>query len=166
MTFNAAAALTTFAIVFPAELPDKTAIAALILGSRYRPLWAFAGTAAAFTVHVALAVTAGSLLQLLPHRWVEGIVAALFAVGAVVLLRGEHEAQVQAPEHEPAFWRTVVTSFTVIAVISKAGSTSRETTRKSSELFCLTSSRKVRRSCGILLTDPHSTIFALSSSKN
>ena len=40
MTFSAAVALTTFAIVFPAELPDKTAIAALILGSRYRPLWA------------------------------------------------------------------------------------------------------------------------------
>jgi putative Ca2+/H+ antiporter (TMEM165/GDT1 family) len=116
VTFNAAVALTTFAIVFPAELPDKTAIAALILGSRYRPLWAFAGTAAAFTVHVGLAVTAGSLLQLLPRRPVEGIVAALFALGAVVLLRGRHEESVQAPEHEPTFWRTAVTSFTVIAV--------------------------------------------------
>ena len=116
MTFNPAVALTTFAIVFPAELPDKTAIAALILGSRYRPQWAFAGIAAAFTVHVVLAVTAGSLLQLLPRRSVEGIVAALFAVGAVVLLRGGHEDPVQAPEHEPTFRRIVVTSFTVIAV--------------------------------------------------
>lgn len=116
MTFNAAVALTTFAIVFPAELPDKTAIAALILGSRYRPLWAFAGMAAAFTLHVLLAVTAGSLLQLLPRRPLEGIVAALFAVGAIVLLRGKHEDEVKAPEHEPTFWRTAFTSFTVIAV--------------------------------------------------
>jgi Ca2+/H+ antiporter, TMEM165/GDT1 family len=116
VTFNAAVALTTFAIVFPAELPDKTAIAALILGSRYRPLWAFAGMAAAFTLHVLLAVTAGSLLRLLPHRPLEAIVAALFAAGAIVLLRGKHEDPVKAPEHEPTFWRTALTGFTVIAV--------------------------------------------------
>jgi Ca2+/H+ antiporter, TMEM165/GDT1 family len=116
VTFNAAVALTTFAIIFPAELPDKTAIAALILGSRYRPQWAFAGMAAAFTLHVLLAVTAGSLLQLLPRRPLEGIVAALFAAGAIVLLRGRHEDPVQAPEHEPTFWRTAFTSFTVIGI--------------------------------------------------
>jgi putative Ca2+/H+ antiporter (TMEM165/GDT1 family) len=116
VTFDAVVALTTFAIVFPAELPDKTAIAALLLGSRYRPLWAFSGTAAAFTLHVVLAVTAGSLLQLLPHRVVEGIVAALFAVGAVVLLRGKHDESVQTRQVEPTFWRTAATSFTVIAV--------------------------------------------------
>jgi putative Ca2+/H+ antiporter (TMEM165/GDT1 family) len=116
VTFDAAIALTTFAIVFPAELPDKTAIASVLLGSRYRPLWAFVGTAVAFALHVVLAVTAGSLLQLLPRRPVEGIVAALFAVGAVVLLRGKHEETLQARQHEPTFWRTAVTSFTVIGV--------------------------------------------------
>ena len=29
--------LATFALVFAAELPDKTAIASLILGTKYRP---------------------------------------------------------------------------------------------------------------------------------
>ena len=86
----AVVALTTFALVFPAELPDKTAIASLVLGTRYRPSWVFAGVAAGFTVHAVVAVTAGSLLGLLPHRWLQGIVAGLFIVGAVVLRRGRH----------------------------------------------------------------------------
>jgi Ca2+/H+ antiporter, TMEM165/GDT1 family len=44
---NLAVAATVFAVVFTAELPDKTALASLILGSRYRPAWVFAGIAAA-----------------------------------------------------------------------------------------------------------------------
>ena len=109
-------ALTTFALVFPAELPDKTAIASLILGTRYRPPWVFAGVAAGFTVHAVLAVTAGSLLALLPHRLLEGIVAGLFVLGAIVLLRGRHEEALKEAETEPTFWRVAVTSFTVILV--------------------------------------------------
>jgi putative Ca2+/H+ antiporter (TMEM165/GDT1 family) len=58
---------------------DKTALASLILGSRYRPLYVFAGVAAAFAVHAALAVAAGSLLALLPRRPVEIAVAVLVA---------------------------------------------------------------------------------------
>lgn len=109
-------ALTTFALVFPAELPDKTAIASLFLGARYRPSWVFAGIAAAFTVHVVLAVTAGSLLTLLPHRVVEGIVAGLFVLGALALLRGRHEEAVQESEVEQSFWKVAASGFTVILV--------------------------------------------------
>jgi Ca2+/H+ antiporter, TMEM165/GDT1 family len=117
VTFDLAVALTTFGIILPAELPDKTAVASVLLGARYRrPLWAFAGTAAAFTVHVALAVTAGTLLTLLPHRPVEAIVAVLFAFGAVVLLRGQHDDQDKERETKPTFWRIAGTSFTVILV--------------------------------------------------
>ena len=63
-----AIAATVFAVIFLSELPDKTALASLLLGSRYRPAWVFAGVAAAFAVHVGLAVAAGSLLALIPHR--------------------------------------------------------------------------------------------------
>src|SRR5262249_36786092 len=86
-----AIAATVFAVIFTAELPDKTALASLLLGSRYRPSWVFAGVAAAFAVHVGLAIAAGSVLALLPHRPLEIIVAALFALGAVLLLRGRHD---------------------------------------------------------------------------
>jgi putative Ca2+/H+ antiporter (TMEM165/GDT1 family) len=109
-------ALTTFALVFPAELPDKTAIASLILGTKYRPSWVFAGVAAAFTVHAVLAVTAGSLLGLLPHRLLQGIVAGLFVLGAVVLLRGRHDEALKQVETEPTFWRVAATGFAVIFV--------------------------------------------------
>src|SRR5215472_12376672 len=75
----------TLVVTFLAELPDKTMFASLILGTRYRRLWVWAGAAAAFTVHMVVAVTAGRLLALLPHRIVDAIVAGLFVAGAVYL---------------------------------------------------------------------------------
>jgi len=109
--------LATFALVFAAELPDKTAIASLLLGARYRPSWVFAGVATAFAVHVTLAVLAGSLLGLLPHRALQVIVAVLFALGAVLLLRGRHEEEeAKDTEIEPTFWRVAGTGFMVILV--------------------------------------------------
>jgi Ca2+/H+ antiporter, TMEM165/GDT1 family len=113
----AAIALATFALVFAAELPDKTAIASLILGTKYRPLWVFSGVTAAFTIHVVLAIVAGSLLGLLPHRTLQVIVAVLFALGAVLLLRGRHEEEeVSEPAPEPTFWRVAGTGFMVVLV--------------------------------------------------
>ena len=115
-----AIAATVFAVIFIAELPDKTALASLVLGSRYRPSWVFAGIAAAFAVHVGLAIAAGSLLGLLPHRPLEIIVALLFAVGAVVLLRGRHDDdesdQMEVRGWEPGFWRVAATGFMVVLV--------------------------------------------------
>lgn len=116
---NLAIAATAFAVIFTAELPDKTALASLVLGSRYRPIWVFTGVAAAFAVHVGLAIAAGSLLGLLPHRPLEIIVAVLFAIGAVVLLRGQHEdndEHVELHGREPGFWRVAGTSFMIILV--------------------------------------------------
>jgi Ca2+/H+ antiporter, TMEM165/GDT1 family len=71
----------------PAELPDKTVLACLVMGSRYRPAFMFTGAAAAFTVHVALAVTAGSLIELPPYRPVQAVAGVLFLFGAVLLWR-------------------------------------------------------------------------------
>ncbi len=109
-----------FGLIFLAELPDKTALASLVLGTRYRPAYVFAGAAAAFAVHVVLAVAAGSLLTLLPHRALEAVVAALFLLGAVLMLRGRHEGE---EEHlavpggtAPSFARVASTSFLVILV--------------------------------------------------
>lgn len=98
-----------FGIVFVAELPDKTALASLVLGLRYRPGLVFVGVAAAFAVHVIIAVAAGSALSLAPHRIVEAIVAVLFLAGAVLMLRrgGADHADPPAsggapPRDEPA----------------------------------------------------------------
>jgi Ca2+/H+ antiporter, TMEM165/GDT1 family len=83
--------LTTLLLVFPVELPDKTLLATLVLSTRYRPLPVLLGVSAAFAVQCVIAVTAGQLLTLLPERVVAGIVAVLFGVGAVILLRGSGE---------------------------------------------------------------------------
>lgn len=57
-----------FGVIFLAELPDKTALAGLVLGTRYRASYVFAGVAAAFLLHVVLAVAAGSVLTLLDRK--------------------------------------------------------------------------------------------------
>jgi len=87
MTINLGVPATVFGVILVAELPDKTALASLVLGSKYRAVHVFVGVAAAFLVHVVLAITAGSLLGLLPHRAVDAAVAVLFALGAVLMLR-------------------------------------------------------------------------------
>jgi putative Ca2+/H+ antiporter (TMEM165/GDT1 family) len=83
-----AVVLTTFVVIFPAELPDKSLFASLVLGTRFRPLPVFCGVAAAFAVHVVIAVTIGGVFSLLPQRLVLFVVAALFAGGSAWLLLG------------------------------------------------------------------------------
>jgi putative Ca2+/H+ antiporter (TMEM165/GDT1 family) len=108
----------TFGIIFLAELPDKTALAALMLGTKYRAAYVFAGVAAAMAVQVALALVAGSLLALLPHRWVELVTGLLFLAGAVMLLLHKHEEEPHEAR-KPAsnsFWKVAGASFLVVAV--------------------------------------------------
>jgi Ca2+/H+ antiporter, TMEM165/GDT1 family len=117
---NLAVLGTVFGLVFLAELPDKTALASLVLGTRYRPLHVWSGAAAAFLVHVCLAVALGSLLTLLPHWTLEAVVGALFLLGAILLLRGrdgEEDANLAIAEGKaPTFARVAGTSFLVILV--------------------------------------------------
>jgi Ca2+/H+ antiporter, TMEM165/GDT1 family len=110
-----------FVVTFLAELPDKSMFASLVMGTRFRPSWVWAGAAAAFTVHMAIAVSAGQLLTLLPHQDVDAVVAGLFVAGAGYLLwssfrGGGHEdsdaARMGGPA--PTFWRVSAASFGVI----------------------------------------------------
>jgi putative Ca2+/H+ antiporter (TMEM165/GDT1 family) len=113
-----AVALTTFAVVILAELPDKTALASLVLGTRFRSLPVLCGIAAGFTVHVVLAVVAGSLLGLLPHRALAIVVALLFIGSAAVLVVKRPQTQDETgPDRNPrAFWAVAATGFVVILV--------------------------------------------------
>ncbi|MFG1669816.1 TMEM165/GDT1 family protein [Streptomyces sp. Y7] len=106
-----------FGVVFLAELPDKTALAGLVLGTRYRASYVFAGVAAAFAVHVALAVAAGSVLTLLPQQILHALTGVLFLGGAAVLLmkRDEDEEEIRKPENQ-SFWKVSGAGFMLILV--------------------------------------------------
>ncbi len=112
--------LGVFALIFVAELPDKTMIATLIMGSRNRPVLVWIGATAAFGLHAALAVLAGRLLALLPHAWVEGVTALLFAGGAAYLLLVSEEEEEEEGTEEvarvPSGLRPIGTAFVVILV--------------------------------------------------
>ncbi|MEE1928544.1 TMEM165/GDT1 family protein [Streptomyces sp. TRM 70351] len=115
--FSFTVAAVVFGVVFLAELPDKTALAGLVLGTRYRASYVFAGVAAAFTVHVALAVAAGSVLGLLPERLLAAVTGALFLGGAAMLLwkKDEGEEEVRQPADQ-SFWKVAGSGFTLIMI--------------------------------------------------
>lgn len=117
MDFGVAA--TVFALLLPAELPDKTFVATLVLATRYRgaPVWL--GVTAGFFVQTVVAVVAGGLISLAPRRPVLALSALLFAVGSFVLLRGKESEEINegarlAEEAPPTARRIALTSFAVL----------------------------------------------------
>lgn len=85
-----------FAVIFLAELADKSRIAGLLLVSVYRrPLPVFLGMTAGYALLQGLSVWLGSLLPgVLPGAWVRGAAGALFlAFGAACFLLGEEREE-------------------------------------------------------------------------
>jgi putative Ca2+/H+ antiporter (TMEM165/GDT1 family) len=111
--------LAAFVLILPVELPDKTLFATLVLATRFAPLPVFVGVGAAFGLQVAIAVTAGSLLSLLPDALVSAVVAVLFLIGAVLLWRearkgGEDEEALLQARENTSFVRAAAISFGVL----------------------------------------------------
>jgi putative Ca2+/H+ antiporter (TMEM165/GDT1 family) len=114
-----ATAVSAFGIIFVAELPDKTALAALVLATRYGARQVIAGAWLAFLVQTVVAVAAGGLLHLLPARPVHLAAGGGFLVFAVLAWRRDEEAELAAESREigtvgrrhPPAW---VASFVVV----------------------------------------------------
>jgi putative Ca2+/H+ antiporter (TMEM165/GDT1 family) len=94
------ALVVTFALILPAELPDKTFVATLVLSTRFRPVVVWLGVMAAFAVQSALAVSAGQLLSLLPPRPVLLVTSGLFALGSILMFRSASHAQQDQAQEE------------------------------------------------------------------
>jgi len=116
------ALLGIFALMFLLELPDKTMIATIVMSTRARPSSVILGASSAFIVQMAIAVTAGGLLTLLPGHIKDAIVGLLFLGGAAYLFfvpegreeaEGAHEAE---PEHADGRWREIATAFGIIFI--------------------------------------------------
>jgi putative Ca2+/H+ antiporter (TMEM165/GDT1 family) len=116
--FDPALFASTFALIFVAELPDKTAFAALLLATRKNPFAVFLGAAVAFLIQTLVAVGFGSVLGLLPHAWVELAAAVLFFAFAGFMWRRDSDPD-EAPEaggSTESFARAATSSFLVIFI--------------------------------------------------
>jgi Ca2+/H+ antiporter, TMEM165/GDT1 family len=113
-----AVVFAVYPIIFLGELPDKTMFASLVMSTRGRPAIVWLGAAAAFVVHVVIAVTIGVVLfHLLPHQVLDAVVAGMFLVGAVLAWREavKEDKKEDIVEREAATHRRIaVTAFLVI----------------------------------------------------
>ena len=121
MTHVLGLGFTVFTVIFLLELPDKTALAALLLATRHRPLPVFLGAAAAFVIQSAVAVAAGSLLSLLPREPIRIGAGILFLLMAALLVRrnlrkDEADEQRAVEQEEVRHRRPFMTAFTVVFV--------------------------------------------------
>ena len=121
MAFDLRLFATVFGVIFVAELPDKTALAALLLATRYRPLPVFIGAALALTVQTVVAVAAGGMLSLLPPRPVHIGAGVVLLLSAVIMWRRRNPdptelETVKVAKRKPTFLRALVSTFSLIFV--------------------------------------------------
>ena len=110
------------ALMFVLELPDKTFLATVIMATRARPIMVVIGGSLALTIHMGIAVGAGTLLTLFPVHWKDLIIGLLFLGGAAYLLfvtedeeqeKGRREAAI---ETAATHWKEISTAFVVIFI--------------------------------------------------
>lgn len=90
---------STFVIMFLAELPDKSMISSIIMGSRLAPTRVFIGAATAFLIQVIISVTIGGLVARAPRRPLDLVIGLLFLAGAGLVIK---DMTTRATEKEQA----------------------------------------------------------------
>jgi Ca2+/H+ antiporter, TMEM165/GDT1 family len=110
-----AVAAAVFPIIFIGELPDKSMFASLVMAARGRPFSVWLGAAAAFLIHVAIAVTVGvAVFNLLPRRVLDFVVAVLFGFSAYLAFEAARPSPRVQPVEKPDSGRVFATAFGVI----------------------------------------------------
>ncbi len=109
---------TVFGVIFLAELPDKTALAAMVLATRHRALPVFLGAALALTAQSIIAVAAGALLAKLPEKIVHIGSGLVFIGCALVMWLRKPDADDESADGRPqaGFWRALWTVFAVVFI--------------------------------------------------
>ena len=109
--------LSVFAVIFLAELPDKTSLASLFLATRHKPLPVFLGASLALTLQSVVAVAFGQALSLLPAKPVHMVAGLLFVGCAVAMWRRPIDDAASADRGSPqTFFSVLATSFTIVFV--------------------------------------------------
>jgi len=83
--------LTTFGVIFLAEMGDKTQIAAMTMAAEKRRPWeVFIAASLALTLVSAIGVIVGSMLShYLPLDWIKHVAGVAFLVIGVLMLSGQ-----------------------------------------------------------------------------
>ena len=83
--------LTTFGMIFLAEMGDKTQLAAMTMAADTKKPWAvFLGASLALTLVSALGVLVGSVVgDYVPLEWVKRVAAVAFIAIGVLMLFGK-----------------------------------------------------------------------------
>jgi putative Ca2+/H+ antiporter (TMEM165/GDT1 family) len=83
--------LTTFGVIFLAEMGDKTQLAAMTLAAQTKRPWAvFIGAALALACVSAIGVVVGSVLSnYIPLEWIKRVAAIAFIIIGVLMLMGK-----------------------------------------------------------------------------
>lgn len=98
ISVHSSTVLSSFAIIFVAELPDKTMISSVIMGSKMIPVRVFIGASAAFFLQVILAVTVGAAVSGVPRRPLEVGVGLVFLLGAILIVREIYAHETETEE--------------------------------------------------------------------
>jgi putative Ca2+/H+ antiporter (TMEM165/GDT1 family) len=79
--------LSTFALLFVAELGDKTQLAVISMTAKHKmPIWVFAGATLALAAVTLLGVVGGELLtRIIPEMVLRKIAAVLFVMMGVLM---------------------------------------------------------------------------------
>lgn len=120
---NISLIISTFVIIFLAEMPDKTMFSSIILGSKMTPKWVFLGASLAFLAQVIISVAVGGLVSNLPKQPLNIAVGIVFLIGALLIVREivsneteEEEALAKKSAHlDPIKQALVAFSVTFIA---------------------------------------------------
>jgi putative Ca2+/H+ antiporter (TMEM165/GDT1 family) len=80
--------LTTFGVIFLAEMGDKTQLAAMTMSAQTKKPWAvFIGSALALTAVSAIGVVVGSVVgNYIPLHWIKRAAAVAFIIIGVLIL--------------------------------------------------------------------------------
>ncbi|MCW4011008.1 MAG: TMEM165/GDT1 family protein [Candidatus Bathyarchaeota archaeon] len=98
--------LSTFLLIFVAELGDKSQLAIISLSSKYRATHVFVGSLLGFLVVDGVStVVGGPLLGLLPMMWVQVISGLVFIIFGIIplLKKDKEETEQKKPGGFPLF---------------------------------------------------------------
>ena len=79
--------ISSFIIIFLAEMPDKTMFSSIIMGSKMTPRWVFLGASLAFLLQVIASVTIGGFVSKMPRQPLNIAVGIVFIIGALLIVR-------------------------------------------------------------------------------